>query len=62
MISAETQYKIYDGEFLAIVELFKIWQYYLEDCKHKVLVFTNYNNFCHFIDIKSLSFKQIYEI
>ena len=46
MISAEMRYKIHDGELLAIVEVFKTWQYYLEDCKHKVLVLTDHNNLC----------------
>ena len=30
MIPAETRYKMYDGEFLAIVEAFKTWRHYLE--------------------------------
>ena len=46
IIPAMTQYEIYDGELLAIVEAFKTWQHYLEGCKHKVLVFTDHNNFC----------------
>ncbi len=45
MISAETWYKTYDQELLAIVEAFKTWSHYLEDCKYKVFVFTDYNNF-----------------
>ena len=43
MISVETCYKTHDGKLLAIVKAFKIWWHYLEDCKHKVLVLTNYN-------------------
>ena len=34
----------YNSELLAIVEAFKTWQHYLEDCKYKVLVLTNHNN------------------
>ena len=30
MILAETRYETYNGKFLAIVEVFKIWRYYLE--------------------------------
>ena len=60
MILAKTWYKTHDSEFLAIFEAFKTWRYYLEDCKHKVLVFINYNNFCRFIDTKSLSFCQVW--
>ena len=37
MISAETRYETHDGELLAIVEAFKTWRHYLEDCKHKIL-------------------------
>ena len=59
MIPAETWYKTHDGKFLAIVKAFKIWRHYLEGCKHKLLVLTNYNNLCRFIDTKSLSSRQI---
>ena len=57
MILAKIQYKTHNGEFLAIVEAFKIKRHYLEDYKHKVLVFIDHNNFCCFMNIKSLSFK-----
>ena len=57
MILAETWYKTHDGKLLAIVKAFKIWRHYLEGCKHKVLVLTNHNNLCRFIDMKSLSFR-----
>ncbi len=59
MIPAETEYETYDGKLLAIVEAFKTWRHYLEDCKHKVLVVTNHNNFQRFMDIKSLSSRQV---
>ena len=59
MIPAETHYKTHDGELLAIVEAFKTWQYYLESCKYKVLVLTDYNNFRQFMDTKSLSSRQV---
>ena len=55
MILAETQYKTHNNEFSAIVEAFKTRQHYLKICKHEVLVVTDHNNFCQFIDIKSLS-------
>ena len=55
MILAKTQLKTQNDEFLAIVKVFKTWQNYLEGCKHKVFVFTNNNNFCCFMDMKSLS-------
>ena len=59
MISAETWYETHDGKLLAIVKAFKTWRHYLEGCKHKVLVLTNYNNLCCFMNTKSLSFKQV---
>ena len=43
MIPAKTRYKTYDGKLLAIGKAFKTWWHYLESCKHKVLIFTNYN-------------------
>ncbi len=59
MILAETRYETHDGKLLAIVETFKTWRYYLEGCKHEVLVLTDHNNFQRFIDIKSLSSRQV---
>ena len=59
MIPAETWYETHNGELLAIVEAFKTWRHYLEGCKHEVLVLTNHNNLCRFMDTKSLSSKQV---
>ena len=59
MIPAKTRYKTHDSELLAIVEAFKTWRHYLEDCKHKVLVLTNHNNLRRFMDTKSLSSRQV---
>ena len=59
MILAETRYKTHDRELLAIVETFKTESHYLEGSQHKVLVFTNHNNLCRFIDAKNLSFRQV---
>ena len=44
MISAKTWYKTYNGEPLAIVELFKTWRHYLNGYKNKVLILINHNN------------------
>ena len=55
MISAETWYETHDGKLLAIVKVLKTWHYYLEGYKHEIFVLTDYNNLCHFLDIKSLS-------
>ena len=59
MIFAETQYKTHNTELLTIVEVFKTWHYYLEGCKHEVLVLTDYNNLRWFMDTKNLSFRQV---
>ena len=60
MIFAEIWYETHDGKLLAIVETFKTWWHYLEDCKYEVLVFTNHNNLCQFMNKKSLSSRQIH--
>ncbi len=59
MILAETRYKTYNNELLAIIEAFKTWRYYLEDCKYEALILINYNNFQHFMNTKNLSFGQV---
>ena len=59
IIPAKTQYKTYDSKLLAIVEAFKIWRHYLKVCKYKVLVLTNHNNLRRFMNIKSLSSRQV---
>ena len=59
MILAETRYKTYDSELLAIAEAFKTWCHYLEICKHEVLVLTDHKNLRRFMDTKSLSSRQV---
>ena len=59
MILAKARYKTHNGELLAIVETFKTWRYYLEGFQYKVLIYIDYNNFCRFIDIKSMSTRQV---
>ena len=59
MIPAETRYETHDAELLAIVEAFKTWCHYLEGCKHEALVLTDQNNLRRFMDIKSLSSRQV---
>ena len=59
MIPVETRYKTYNNEFLAIVEAFKTWHYYLKSCKHEVFVFMDHNNLYWFMDKKSLSSQQV---
>ena len=59
MILVETRYKTHNSELLAIVEAFKTWRHYLEGCKHEILIFMNHNNLRRFIDMKSLSSRQV---
>ena len=59
MIPAKTQYQTHIGKLLAIVEAFKTWRHYLEGCKYEILVLTDHNNLCCFINTKSLSSKQV---
>ena len=58
MIPAKTQYKTHNNKLLAMVEVFKTWWHYIKSCKHKVLILTDYNNFCCFMDMKNLSSCQ----
>lgn len=51
---AKTWYITHNQEFLAIIEIFKTWYYYL---KGKLF---DYNNYRQFMNIKSLSFCYIY--
>ena len=60
MIPAKTQYKTHNNKLLAIVEVFKTWRDYLEGCKYEIHIFTDYNNLYHFMNMKSLSSKQVY--
>ena len=60
MILAKIQYEIHDQELLAIVEAFNSWRHYLEGYKFEVFVLTVDNNHRQFIDIKSLSSRQVW--
>ena len=59
MILAKIMYNTHNGEVLAIIVVFKIWMHDLKGCKYKVIILTNHNNPCWFIDTKSLSFRQV---
>ena len=59
MIPAKTRYKTHNSELLAIVEAFKTWRHYLEGYKYKLLVFTDHNNLCFFMNTKSLSSRRV---
>ena len=50
---------MHNHELLAIVEAFKTWRHYLESYKYGVLVLTDHNDLCQFMNTKSLSFFQV---
>ena len=59
MIPVETRYEIYNDKLLAIIEVFKTWRHYLEKSQHVVLLLTIYNNLGWFMDMKSLTSKEV---
>lgn len=59
MIPVKTCYETYNQELLAIMEVFKTGHHYLECFIYKVLILTDHNNLCQFMDTKSLSSCQI---
>lgn len=60
MFLAEIRYKTENRERLSIVKVFKTMYHYLKDCKHKVFIYTNYNNIRQFIDSKKLRIRQVW--
>ena len=42
MILSKTKLKIYNGKFFLIIEVFKTWQYYLQNYKYKFFIFISY--------------------
>lgn len=56
MISAKTRYETDNDKLFIIVETLKTYGHYFESYKHEILIITNYNSPCRFIDTKSLSF------
>ena len=59
MILAKTRYETHNSELLAIIETFRTWKHYLERSQHEVLVLTDHNNLHWFIEMKSLSSRQV---
>lgn len=59
MILIEIRYDIHNDKLVTIVKAFKILYHYLEDYKHEVFIFMDYNNLHHFINMKNLSSKQV---
>ncbi len=59
MIFAETNYETHDQKLLIIVECFKHWKHYLKKNYHTMKVFIDYNNLKDFMNVKTLSERQI---
>lgn len=52
MTDTERHYEAYDGELLAIVEVFKYWQHYLKGSRYPVVVKSDHANLQTFIELK----------
>ena len=59
IISIKQNYEIHDQKLLIIVQIFKIWKYYLKNNFETIEIWSNYNNFRKFIKQKKLNFKQV---
>lgn len=53
------RYITHDQEMLTIVEFFKIWWHYFQNCKYSVQVFINHAHLHYFLTTKSLIEHQI---
>ena len=58
MLPAEMNYETHDQELLAIVEIFKVWRYYLLGVHVTVIVLTDHNNLKYFMTTKALNPRQ----
>jgi len=54
--ASELNYNIYNKELLAIFEVFKIWQHYLEGSTSLINVVTDHKNFEYFLMTKILTY------
>jgi hypothetical protein len=57
ILSAEMNYETYNQELLAIVEIFKVWRYYLLGVHVTVIVLTDHNNLKYFMTTKALNLR-----
>jgi len=54
---AELNYNIHDKELLAIFEVFKIWQHYLEGLAYPINIVTDHKNLEYFSTTKILTWR-----
>ena len=52
MTDIETHYKAHNRELLAIIEVFKHWQYYLEGSRYPIVVKSDHTNLWAFMNPK----------
>ena len=55
----ELNYDTHDKKLLAIFEVFKIWQHYLEDLAYPINIITDHKNLKYFSTTKVLTQKQV---
>lgn len=59
IILTETQYKTHNDSFFAIIWELTTLHHYLGNYKYEILDFINHNNLEHFINRKSVWFKEV---
>lgn len=59
MILIKIKYKTYNSKLLSIFEFLKTWYCYLQYYKYKIIIFSNHIKLDLFINLKSLSSKEI---
>jgi len=58
--SAECNYEIHNKELLAILEAFMEWKHYLYSADKPITVYSNHQNFQHFLTTKKWNQRQIH--
>ena len=53
--ATEINYEIYDKEFLAIIDSFQVWRYFLERAQYLVTVYISHKNLEYFMSTKVLN-------
>lgn len=48
---------MHNQELLVIIKVFKTWHHYLRNCKYEILVLSDHNNFCGFMDNKEFELQ-----
>ena len=57
IISVELNYKIYNKELLAIINIFEKWKMYLEEFIYLIKILIDYKNLLYFTIIKKLNWR-----